>query len=121
MKAWKVEEQRVAALFGWRRRHGSGSDVLTGKSDVVKPDGGSPELFIEVKSWKHMPLIKTIEKVRQEAAQEAKREGKETKPWVLAIHEKGSQNRFAVVDLEWLVTTYRSGTALPRPKEDSII
>ena len=93
-KAWKVEEARVAALFGCRRRPLSGnSRAGLGAGDMMTQSGGQPDIVVEVKSWARMPLAKHADKVRREAA---------GAPWVLAIHVKGSPNRFAVVDLELL-------------------
>lgn len=92
--AWKKEERRVAEMFGHRRRPLSGNAKAgIGLSDTMNKDGTEAKLFIEVKSWKHMPLIKTITKIRKQAA---------GKPWILAIHEKGSPNRFGVVELKRL-------------------
>lgn len=101
MKAWKKEEQRVAEAFGWRRRHCSGSDAITGKSDVVMPDGRNPPIFIEVKSWKRMPLIKHIAKTIKNAKDENRQD------WVLVIHEKGSHRRFAITDLSVFARIYK--------------
>ena len=105
MKAWKLEEQRVARLFGQRRRPLSGNrQAGIGLSDTMNTDGTMPDIFIEVKSWARMPLIKHIEKTRKDAA---------GIPWLLAIHAKGSHNRFAVVDLEWIASLYVKAKRLP--------
>lgn len=90
-KAWKDEERRCAALFGGTRRPLSGnSTAALGAGDVR-----DCPLVIEVKSWKRMPLVKHIEKVKKEAEMEGK-------PWILAIHKKGSHERYGIVPLSYL-------------------
>lgn len=93
-KAWKQEERRVAALFNTTRLPLSGNSTANIGSGDIRSD----KICVEVKSWARMPLIKHIEKVRKEAKE---------KPWVLAIHLKGSHNRYGVVDLEWLANLYK--------------
>lgn len=98
-KAWKDEERRVAALFGQRRRPLSGNrQAGIGLSDTMALDGREAELFIEVKSWSRMPLIKHIRKAEEDA---------KGKPVILAIHSKGSKKRYAVVGMEFLAALYR--------------
>lgn len=100
MKAWKAEEQRVAALFGQRRRPLSGNRKAgIGLSDTMNLDGSEPEVFIEVKSWSRMPLIRHIRKAELDSS---------GRPVILAIHAKNSKKRYAVVDLHWLASLYNN-------------
>lgn len=113
MKSWKAEEQRVASQFGQRRRPLSGNrQAGIGESDTMNLDGSRAELFVEVKSWGRMPLIKHINKVREQMQKEAKAHNEPEKPWLLCIHKKGSHERYAVVDLPWLAELWNENKRL---------
>lgn len=92
---WKQKERDVGALFGCRRRRGSGCDPETGGDDIVHP-----RLFVEVRLRKNMTVLKWWEK---DVVEPAQREGKFP---VLVIFQKGKGQPFIVapLDAEYLKT-----------------
>lgn len=94
-RTWKKAEQRVAALFGVRRRTGSGCDPRTGGDDIVHD-----RAFVEVRYRQKFEVLRWW---REDAVLPAL---KENKLPVLVIFEKGDRQPFLVCPLgaDYLLT-----------------
>lgn len=88
-KTWKQAERRVAALFGSRRRTGSGSDYRTGADDIIHD-----RLHIEVKYRQKHGVFSWWREILDAVKKE-----KTNKRPVLILSEKGSPVLLAVVPI----------------------
>lgn len=66
-RTWKKAEQRVAKLFGTRRRRGSGSDPETGGDDILHD-----RLHVEVKYREKQAVMTTYRDAKEKADSEGK-------------------------------------------------
>lgn len=105
-KTWKAEERRIAEMFGTRRTPLSGQNSGHTGADTLHPT-----LFIEAKQRAKIPFWTTWMEVRARARTEGKQP-------ILVMHKKGSPDRVAMVDLEWLVGLVQSRPALETLMEE---
>lgn len=104
----KAFERRLAALVGGKRRGNNG----TGGSDVADAETPLPASY-EAKAPGRLMI-------KQAWIDQAARQGeKEGRPWVLAIHPKGSRRILAVVELQYLLDLQGSGVRATTTTEES--
>lgn len=90
-KSWKVAERRIARTLGSERAPLSGA---TGRP--TRSDTDHPQLFIQVKHLTRAYILALFE----QTAKDAKKEGKIP---IVVIHKRGTQQRVATIDFDWLV------------------
>lgn len=100
-KAWKREERVVAGMFGTTRTPLSGRN----SGHNTEADTLHPELYIEVKCRKRLPFWTLWLETKLKAA-------KEGKALILVLHQNGSPDRAAMVELDFLARTWKSYKAL---------
>jgi len=103
-KTWKSMERRVAKRFGTKRNPLSGEASRHTRSDTLHPD-----LYIECKHGKEMPLLKLMHDVEEKAH-------KEKKTPVLVIHKTGERHDYYLLretDLLQIAANHLTASATP--------
>jgi hypothetical protein len=98
-RPWKKHERQAAAIFGTRRKIGSGCQ---GRDDATRSDSNHPTLFIECKTRARS----AVRSLMNDTAELAKAEGKVP---ILALRETGKPGAVWCVrqqDLDAMVVAY---------------